>query len=227
MATVAKIEVELDGFGAEQLNDGLLIEIANFFTMILKLVEATIRHLIGDIIRLSIEISPEYKAMLPGGPMYGQIGRPDIVTILQNIIKAIIDEVEVKVFMPAVSFDSVTAAMEISILNLDFEQVQRISGTYFDSENDFPVDWLNWLLFEGTRKVVLGYHYTTSGRARHISRTGEGIMGKYGSWSVPAEFAGTGGDNWLTRAMDRAEEAFILAIESQFEKAASVAASVA
>lgn len=220
MAVISIVEATLDNVASQQLQDGLIKEIAEIFTTILKKVELTIRPKITNLIKEAIQSSPEYKAMLPGGVLYGQVGRPNIGEILDNIIDAIAKEVEINTYLPNISLNNITAAMEINILELSFEQVQRVSGTYFDSENDFPVDWLNWLLFEGTRKVVIGYHFTRKFSKRTISRTGAGIMGKYGTWGFPGEYAGTATDNWLTRSMDSFEDLFVSAVESEFQKAA-------
>jgi hypothetical protein len=63
--------------------------------------------------------------------------------------------------------------------------------------------WLQWLLTEGHRVIVVGYSYEgVSG----YGRSHGGVMGLNGSWRVPPQYAGTLGDNFVTRALSHREK---------------------
>jgi hypothetical protein len=67
-----------------------------------------------------------------------------------------------------------------------------------------PIPWLDWLILQGDRIIVLGYDVdfdlTPAERAR--SRTGMALMERGSGWRVPPEFSGTAESNFLTRAFD-------------------------
>jgi hypothetical protein len=66
----------------------------------------------------------------------------------------------------------------------------------------FNIDWLKWLLTSGAEPVIFGYRVKFGNFP--TSRTGQAIMvpKNGGAWGVPAEFAGTANDNWITRNLD-------------------------
>jgi hypothetical protein len=64
------------------------------------------------------------------------------------------------------------------------------------------VDWLSWLLFAGTARVVSDVRFQSYRREVRGSRAGYGLMVRRPplGYSVPAQFAGTDDDNWFDRA---------------------------
>ena len=78
-------------------------------------------------------------------------------------------------------------------------------------------DRLQWLLLEGDRKIIVGYHY--SARASKRSRSDLGLMIRKGSWGVPSEFAGTQENNWATRAISASEFRIQNLMATEFLKA--------
>lgn len=56
--------------------------------------------------------------------------------------------------------------------------------------------WLDWLLTQGDKIIIIGYRYEPSGRGR----SGVGSMKIGGSFRVPPQFAGDIKDNFITRA---------------------------
>lgn len=198
----------------------LLNEIKKEMNRAISLIYSPVKNQILSLVSGAIKDSREYKQMLPGGVLYGQVGRPDIEEILGNIIKAILNEIEVTIFPFNIVGEQVVGALEIKILELSFNQVLAVNNTWFESENDFPVYWLNWLLFQGDRTIISNYRYLEdfSGlRGKNIvSRTNTGIMKRSNrGWGFPAEFAGTAENNWLTRAVDKIDDNIINIVERE------------
>lgn len=69
------------------------------------------------------------------------------------------------------------------------------------------LDWLEWMLEAGGRVVIPNYHIDLGDYSnKQYSRSGEAIMAKTGTWSVPSDIAGTISDNWITQSFKDAEK---------------------
>jgi len=76
--------------------------------------------------------------------------------------------------------------------------------TNFEGEL-IPIDWLRWLLHEGSGAIIRDYTFSSGFHRR--SRTGLGIMVETGgSWQMPPEFAGTASDNFVLRALETIDQ---------------------
>lgn len=95
---------------------------------------------------------------------------------------------------------------EASFRNL-FGFVKRKPKTSFTTDKKDKIDWLRWLLESGTNTVIPEYR-VKFGNFGENSRTGGAIMvtGNGVNWGVPAEYAGTSKDNWLTRTLAQFEK---------------------
>jgi hypothetical protein len=87
-----------------------------------------------------------------------------------------------------------------------------------DGERGYSLPWLEWLLFRGGEIIVRNFEveYGTNPR----SRSGDAIMiSSNKNWRVPAQFAGTIGNNWTTRAISSIEDKIIELMRIELEKA--------
>jgi len=86
------------------------------------------------------------------------------------------------------------------------------------TEKGVSLEWLRWLLFEGASPIVKGYDVSFSNNNPY-SRTGGAVMVKVGrkSWRVPPEYIGTVKNNWITRAIDKTDEAITKIIQAEIE----------
>jgi hypothetical protein len=76
-------------------------------------------------------------------------------------------------------------------------------GFIEDNSSVGNLHWLQWLLTEGHRVIVVGYRYEgVSG----FGRSHGGVMSEGGSWRVPPQYAGVLGDNFVTRALSNREK---------------------
>lgn len=187
------------------VSNKVLIEISGFITYAMKKIIPTVLNKTKELVGEAIRNSPEYLALLPGGQLYGQVGLPNIVDVLEDIIKVLKDEIEIEVFPAIISFNSVSITMEIRILEDTYKGVLGVKDASFDSENGFVVDWLGWLLLEGQRKVVIGNDFIRRGGP--YSRTGFGFMVHSDKgWGFSSPYSGTKNNNWFTRAFKGIEK---------------------
>lgn len=157
-----------------------------------------------------IRVSPEY-ASLHGGVLQAQLGLVAPTTQVEGVLQGLADGCRCDVVPPRVAGASLTGSVVVGILREDLSDVLSRPEASFVSENGHDVEWLRWLLTEGDRLIIADYGFLPASRMRpeavaKFSRTRLGIMRKKGTWGVPAEFAGSRGANWLTRALNLFEQ---------------------
>jgi hypothetical protein len=108
-----------------------------------------------------------------------------------------------------VDFKSVTSNLRQGGLIIkcqieDFSNLLSIPQGFVEDINIAgQLHWLKWLLEEGNRAIITGYHYepnSGSGRSRG------GSMGSGSIWRVPPQYSGTSDDNFITRALANKEK---------------------
>jgi uncharacterized protein involved in propanediol utilization len=79
--------------------------------------------------------------------------------------------------------------------------IQSLNVGSYDS-NGHQITWLSWLMTKGTEVVVEGFEVVQTVDYDDRSRSGGGLMLQTGgAFRVAPEFAGTAGDNFITRAI--------------------------
>lgn len=155
-----------------------------------RTIEGRIRYAIVSTLRESLE----YQA-LTTGQLRGELGIPD-TSVVDRIIEAVADNA-------IITLDStlgVFGGIRIGILLDDYNDLLTMpEASYFYTSNEGikVIEWLRWMLSEGTNLIVLDYDFDPSSNGR----TGLGVMKKGTGWQIPTEFAGTFNDNFLTRAL--------------------------
>ena len=166
---------------------------------------------ISNIVIQSIKNQPEYTS-LKSGTLRNQLGIPNTAAV-DSVISAL-DDIQVKIIKPSVKGDGVEAKIVINMIKENYSEILSDNGASYTTEKGTQIEWLRWLLLEGNNSVIIGYRYMPI--ANPNSRTGKGIMAKFksGIFRVPPEFAGTSGNNWITRGLDAA----LPQVESYFNK---------
>jgi len=86
------------------------------------------------------------------------------------------------------------------------------SSTAVTTDKGQSLPWLSWLLYEGTSPIIRNYDIKIE--ANPYSRTGGAIMiPSNKNWRVPASYAGTVNNNWITRAIENKDEDIYRIIE--------------
>jgi hypothetical protein len=123
-----------------------------------------------------------------------------------------VNNIDVKFSQSGNSFGVFT----IGIIQSDYSDVLSSPDASFSYASAFTsgtIEWLRWLLLEGTNVLVTSYDFVPSNEGR----TGMGTMvyKKSGSWTVPPEFAGTASDNFVLRALADIDKNFDVIIRQE------------
>ncbi len=143
--------------------------------------------------------SPEYQSLL-GGDLQAEFGLADASAALDSIKNALQASVNVSVVPVATIGTTLRGGLNINMIRSTFEDLLSLPEASYQG-NNFEVPWLDWLLMQGDRIIVAGYHitYNLSDAQQRNSMSGVAIMEKGGGWRVPPRFAGTPENNWITR----------------------------
>ena len=87
--------------------------------------------------------------------------------------------------------------IKLQFMDATFTDLLSLPEGYVPLEDGGELHWLDWLLTRGYTTIVTGYSY----KFAIGGRSGGGFMRQPGSWRVPAQYAGTLEDNFITRAL--------------------------
>lgn len=162
-------------------------------------IQVDLRKMIED----AIKAQPEYKSLL-GGTLQSELGVPHTSPRLDEIIRIIVDSIEVKVNKLKPSGDQIFGGLEIQFTKSNFKDLLDSPAATYVTDKGQTIEWLRWLLLEGDKIIVRTYQIGID--PKNYARTGLGeIMinspQKLGGWAVPPEYAGTAENNFITRAL--------------------------
>jgi hypothetical protein len=155
------------------------------------------------IIEETIKNSPEYESILIGQLKY-ELGIPDPFRKLEGIINIWLANIQFNYSKPVVLNNSIKSSFSINMIKSDFSDVLSSDfAIVSDNIRNYDLPWLEWLLLDGTKTIVAEQEVVLG--QNKASRTGFAVMRKSNkSWKVPAFYAGTISNNWITRAIDNA-----------------------
>lgn len=178
-----------------------------------------IRKETSELIVRSVAKSPEVLSLTNGKLRldFGFISSPVFV---QSLLEAIRQSVIVEFKPLTVVGSSFVGGIKISIIKDDFSDILNLSKSSYTSDV-YEIEWLRWLLFEGTDIVVADYKvkYAQGQQYRKgefaKSRSGGAIMVETASagYAVPSKFAGTKDNNFITRSLKGLEALISKSIE--------------
>ena len=164
---------------------------------------STIKKELPNIVSTAIYNSPEYNSLINGKLKY-EFGLVDADIKVKGLLDIWINNINYDYNPPAIVSGRIKSKFSASLIKIDFSDVL---GTSFAEMTDiargYSLPWLEWLLLDGTKTIIDQYDVIIG--PNEYSRTGYAIMSPSSrSWSVPSEFAGSVGDNWITRSIDSA-----------------------
>lgn len=179
--------------------DALLPQITQYMNGVVQ----KLKFEISPIIEQAIRNSPEYEAILVGKLKY-ELGIPDPSVKLEGLIDIWLNSIEYNYNKPIISNNKIKSSFSVNMIRVDFSDVLSTDfAKVVDTIRGYELPWLQWLLLDGTKTIISDYE-VLFGQNR-ASRTGFAIMTpSNNSWRVPSNYAGTIGDNWITRAIDSA-----------------------
>lgn len=166
------------------------------------------REITKNTIKKSLREHPTYLAISAGlynahFGFYPDTGENRVKKIVDTIIDTL--DIELERNRNLIQFVAIPNYEEIYKLReakVDNDSSNSRKGITAES-----LDWLEWLLEAGSRVVIREYQISFDPKhGINSSRSGEAVMIKGGTWSVPQAIAGTISDNWITQSLDIAEK---------------------
>lgn len=189
-------------------------------------VESTFRKAVPEIteniqkiINRAIRDAPEYASLL-NGQLRLEFGLYDAASQVDAIVDTWTNNITVDVKPIKITNAGLSGGFSIGMIASDFNDVLSLSSAEMvDAERGYSLPWLKWLLLEGGKVLVKDYQIVLG--PSPYSRTGYAIMKSDSSsnWRVPAEFAGTITNNWVTRAIDSLTDEITTMMTQQIERA--------
>ena len=165
-----------------------------------------IENQIKDIVKKAIINEPEYQSLI-GGQLRYELGIPDALSRVNSIIDFWISNIVVINNGVKITNNGLSGGFSLEMIARDFANVLSMNDANVnDSQRGYSLPWLKWLLLEGGN--ILVKDYSVKFGASIYSRTGNAIMedDPGSNWRVPAQFAGTINNNWITRAIDKLDD---------------------
>lgn len=165
----------------------------------------------------AIKNEPEYSSLKNGQLRY-ELGIEDtsaIDRVIENMCQGQAIKLPVKTTARGVSGG-------LRYIVIDGEKVAQTMSSpdgFVKDIKGYSMPWLTWLLTYGTNTIVKNFEVQLGPNPR--SRSGMAIMVESDGdqWYVPAQFAGTESNNWVTRAINRInEDNFFRIIQNNIEK---------
>ena len=168
----------------------------------------------------AVSEQPEYNSII-GGILRHEFGIPDGISRLSQIVDIWVDSVSVKLINSgALATPMVT--IEIRAVPSDYQDVLRHHAASLTTEKGDILEWLSWLLIEGSNPAIIPDYSTFRGRGR-ASEGGIGLIMKFGGqWGVPSIFQGDQNDNFVIRAIQQIEPVLETSIIQIITKAFNV-----
>jgi len=167
-------------------------------------INSVLDRMIADVRKIvvgAIETSPEVISMR-GGDLQGDLGFSSPDYFIRNLLGALEESVNF-IFQPFYpKGKTIQGKLVFHILSNDYNKILTESWASYDS-NGYTIDWLKWLLTEGSNIVISNYQVIPDYRG--VGRSRISIMGHGLGFRIPPEYAGTSEDNFITRSLFRAE----------------------
>ncbi len=165
----------------------------------------------------SISEQKEYNSVI-SGKLRHEFGIPDGISRLSQILDIWVDSVIVVVKSHG-ALANPMMTIEIRAVEATYSDVlSSDAASFITPENTFLLEWLSWLLVEGSNPSIVADYHVESGRGR----AGPLIMRRGGQWGVPTEFQGTESNNFVIRAIRQMEPVLETNIISIIQKAVNV-----
>ena len=189
--------VETDKQISDQILSALIPQIDKYLKNSLQ----SVRKELPGIIKNILINSPEYVSLI-GGQLQYEFGIPDPANKLSEIFDIWTNNISINYKAPTASAGKIRASFSVSMIRSDFADVLSSDASLvIDNLRGYSLPWLEWLLLEGNKTIVSKQEVVIG--PNKFSRTGFAIMRQSNkSWKVPAQYAGTIRNNWITRAID-------------------------
>jgi len=188
-----KASITLPNFDA-QFEANVKKEIRKKIALVMPNITSAVKKRLEAELYTAISTSETWTAVT-GGVLRGELGIPSVAS-LDAILERWASGIQVQ-YKRNTGFGSI----EIGMLRSGYSDVLSLpqaSYPYVSRRTSGIIEWLRWLLLEGTQTIVAGYDFEPGVKGR----TGLGIMVRTGGgWQIPQQYAGTATDNFATRSL--------------------------
>lgn len=170
---------------------------------------------IKSIIKTALQNEPEYSSLISGELRreFGIENTSNVDIAIDNMVNSIIIESQ----PTRITQSGLLGGIKLSVIPRELNGIiDQSSAFVVDNQRGYSLPWLEWLLTRGGDIIVRNFEVKYGNNPR--SRSGDAIMiSSSNSWRVPAQFSGTTGNNWITRALSTTESKILQLLRSEFE----------
>ena len=152
-----------------------------------------------------------------GESVFYELGLVDGSSKISQLINIWINNIEYNYNKPSIKNNNIRASFSVNAIKSDFSDVLGSDYAQMtDNLRGYSLPWLKWLLLDGSMTII--DNYTVTMGYNKYSRTGNAVMTpSSGSWKIQSQFAGTLGDNWITRAIDNSTDSINNLLDKAFK----------
>jgi hypothetical protein len=201
-----------------EISNRILNAILPHFRSVFDKTQQSLQKIIPIKFKEVLMSEPEYSSLISGALKY-ELGIPDADSRIESIYDSWISSMNIEKKTISIRGNRLTGGFGISLIRSDFSDILSLpSATVVDSISGSIIPWLRWLLLEGGKILVRNYKVKYGPNPR--SRTDNAIMIESSSqhWRVPAEFAGTIQNNWVTRCILKLDNIMYTILQEELEK---------
>jgi hypothetical protein len=160
-----------------------------------------IQNRISHLLRIAIQGSATVQD-LKNGQLRVDFGLTDdaAASAVVDIVNAVLSSINV--FFKKTPRGKTLGTLVIQIDPASVSAIVQTSSIGSYLSDGYKITWLDWLMTRGTEVVVEGFEVVSTASYDDRSRSGGGFMLQTGgAFRVAPEFAGTAGDNFVSRAI--------------------------
>jgi hypothetical protein len=206
-----KADLQLEKGFSSKFKAQIELEINRKISRSIFKVTQSMEFAIQNLVRAKLNQSPTVNE-LSGGRLRAELGLVDGAARISNIINTWAESIEVKYVKKLSTFGGIVVSMQ----SYDYSNVLSMPEAEFVTEKGVVLEWLRWLLLEGSGRIISNHFFKPTPRGR----TGGGIMveRQTSSWSVPKNHAGTSSDNFATRALEGIQDEIDVIVRREMTK---------
>lgn len=201
-----------------EIANSILTAMQPHFQSVFDKTQISLQKIIPVKFKEALMSEPEYNSLINSLLKY-ELGVPDASSRIESIYDAWVSSINIERKPIFIRGSQLQGSFSINLIRTDFSDILSLpSATIVDNISSSVVPWLRWLLLDGGKILVRNYRVQYGPNPR--SRTDNAIMIESSSenWRVPAEFAGTIQNNWVTRCIAKLDTVMYETLEKELEK---------
>lgn len=196
--SVMQFTVSLSAGAVQDIEKNVLIEYVSYIDKIfansIPVIKAKVPQIISKLLRAS-----DSWAAINGGDLQKILYIPSPTTSLFQIEKAIIDSIDIIKTPVSVRGQNIAGSFTVSVLDDSYAQVLSAGETSYVTKNGKLIPWVEWLIYFGDSPVLSKMRLLETNRGTYVVKSNDDLF-------IPSAYSGIPVDNFLTRALEPAEQ---------------------